>query len=159
MNPRARDVALVLSILMNVFLIGTAVTVYALHAKGVPAVGGQRSSMRAAALSLNEVHRAALVRLLHGQGQAIQAETRSAKAIRDDAWASLASVNFDPAATKRRLAQARDLNALARRAVEDAVVDFAAALPPAERASFGKAMRRAAAHQRPDNAGGRSTAR
>ncbi len=159
MKLRAKDIALVLSILINVFLVGAAVTVYALHTKGVPAVGGQRSSMRAAALSLNEAHRAAFARLLHGQGQAIQAETRSAKAIRDEAWASLAAVNFDAAATKRQLAQARELNTLAHRAVEDAVVDFAAALPPAERASFGQALRRAAAHQRPGAARSRPTAR
>jgi uncharacterized membrane protein len=159
MKLPAKDIVLVLSILTNVFLIGAAVTVYALHTKGVPAVGGQRSSMRAAALSLNDAHRAAFMRLLHSQGQAIQAETRSAKVIRDDAWASLAAINFDPSATKRQLAHARDLNALAHRAVEDAVVDFAAALPPAERANFSQAMRRAAAHQRPDNARGRPSAR
>ena len=155
MNLRQRDIALVISVLINAFLIGAVVTVYMLHARVAPAVGGQRSLMRAAAMSLDEAHRAAFIRLLHGQGQAIQAETRSARAIRDNAWASLAADNFDAAATKRRLAQARELNVLARRAVEDAVVDFAAGLPPPQRVSFSQAMRRAPSHQRPDTVSAR----
>jgi uncharacterized membrane protein len=113
MSLRPRDIALVISILINVFLIGAAVTIFTLHVKGIPVAGGERSSMRAAALSLDKAQRATFMRLLHTQGQAIQAETRSAKAIRDDAWASLASISFDPAVTKRRLAQARELNVLA----------------------------------------------
>jgi uncharacterized membrane protein len=155
MNLRRKDVALIASLALNLFLIGAAMTVYALHAKGGAEIGGQRSSMRAAASGLDEPHRAAFMQLLRRQGQSIQAEARSARAIRDDAWRSLAAENFDPAATKRRLAQARELNVLVHRTVEDAVVDFAASLTPAQRASFSQAMRRAATHQRMDGAKGR----
>ena len=155
---RPRDIALIVSIFLNVFLVGAAMTIYALRQTGMHTMGGQRSSMHAAASSLDAARRAALIRLLHSQGQAIQAETRSAKAIRDEAWASLATASFDPALTKRRLAQARALNVLAHRSVEDAVVDFAAGLSPAQRAIFSQAMRRAASHQRADSAKDRPSA-
>jgi uncharacterized membrane protein len=148
MSLRPKDIALVVSLLVNVFLVGAAITVYALHVAGGPAAGGQRSSMRAAASSLDDAHRAAFIQLLRRQGKAIQAETRSAKAIRDDAWASLAAGNFDPVSTKRRLAEARELNLRARTAIEDAVVDFAVGLTPAQRADFSYALRRAASRQR-----------
>ena len=149
MSPRRKDIALIASISLNVFLMGAAITVYTLHETGAPAIGGQRSTMRAAALSLDEAHRAAFTQLLHGQGQTIQAETRSARAIRDDAWASLAAEDFYPAATKRRLAEARALNVLAHRTVEDAVVDFAVGLTPAQRVKVqSRNATRTATHQR-----------
>ncbi len=159
MSLRPRDIALVVSILMNVFLIGAAVTIYIVHEKGDPISGGRRSSMRAAAMSLDEAHRTAFARMLRSQGKAIQAETRSAKAIRDDAWASLAADNFDPADAKQKLARARELNVTAHRAIEDAVVDFAVGLTPAQRASFINAVRRAASHQHADFAKGHPRAR
>jgi uncharacterized membrane protein len=153
-----KDIALIASISLNVFLIGAAITVYALHETAAPAAGGQRSSMRAAASSLDEAHKAAFMQLLRAQGQTIQGETRSARAIRDDAWASLAAENFDPAATKRRLAEARALNVLVHSTIENAVVDFAVGLTPVQRASFSQAIRRATPHQRADSAKERSGA-
>jgi uncharacterized membrane protein len=159
MGLRQKDIALVVSILVNVFLVGAAITVYALHVAGAPANVGQRSSMRAAASSLDQSHRAAFMQLLHRQGKAIQAETRSAKAIRDEAWASLDAGTFDPVSTKRRLAEARELNLLARTAIEDAVVDFAVGLTPAQRANFSVAMRRGATRQRTDTSKERTIAR
>jgi len=158
MSLRRKDIALIASISLNVFLIGAAITVYALHETAAPATGGQRSSMRTAASSLDEAHKAAFMQLLRAQGQTIQGETRSARAIRDDAWASLAAENFDPAATKRRLAQARALNVLVHSTIEDAVVDFAVGLTPTQRASFSQAIRRATFHQRTDSARERSSA-
>jgi len=158
MSLRRKDIALIVSISLNVFLIGAAVTVYALHETATPAAGGQRSSMRAAASSLDEAHKAAFMQLLHAQVQTIQGETRSARAIRDAAWASLAAENFDPAATKRRLTQARALNVLAHGTIEDAVVDFAVGLTPAQRASFSQAIRRATSRQRTDPARERPSA-
>jgi uncharacterized membrane protein len=152
MSPRRKDIALIASIALNVFLIGAAMTVYALHQTSTPAIGGQRTSMRAAAMSLDDAHRTAFTKLLHGQGQTIQAETRAARAIRDEAWASLATAGFDPTATKRKLAEARELNVLAHRTVEDAVVDFAVGLAPAQRVSFSRAMQRTASRPRPGSA-------
>jgi uncharacterized membrane protein len=150
MTPRQRDIALIVSISLNVFLIGAAITVYALREARAAITGAERSSMRVAASNLDAPHKAAFIRLLHGQGQTIQAETRAARAIRDSAWDSLGAPAFDPAEIKRRLAQARELNVLAHRTVEDAVVDFAVGLSPAQRASLSQSMRHAASHQRPD---------
>jgi uncharacterized membrane protein len=158
MALRRKDIALVVSISLNLFLIGAAVTIYALHQMGVNAPVGQRLSLRAAASNLDEGHKAAFMRLLNGQGRTIQAETRSAKAIRDQAWASMATANFDPAVTKRQLAQARALNGLARGTVEDAVIDFATGLTPTQREGFSQAMRRAAWRQRADSAKDRPNA-
>jgi uncharacterized membrane protein len=158
MNLRRKDIALIVSISLNVFLIGAGVTVYALHETGAPTPGGQRAPMRAASSGLDKAHRAAFMQLLQGQGKTIQAETRSARAIRDDAWASLAVRNFDPAVTKRRLAQARELNVLAHSTLEDAVVDFAAGLTPAQRVVFSQALRHAALHQRTESAKDRPNA-
>jgi len=151
MGLRRKDIALIVSISLNVFLIGAAMTIYALHETAPPVAGGQRSFMRAAASGLDETHKSAFMQLLHGQGQTIQSENRSARTIRDGAWASLATANFDPAATKRRLAQARELNVLAHRTLEDAVVDFAIGLTPAQREAFSQALRKAGPHQPTDS--------
>ncbi len=143
MSLGRKDLALILSASLNVFF---------------PVTGNQRSSMRAASSSLDPTHRAAFMELLRAEGQAIQAEARAARTIRDEAWASLAAPNFDPAATKGQLAEARDLNFRARRSIEDAVVDFSVGLSPAQRASFGQAMRRAIAHPRTEPSKERSSA-
>ena len=97
--------------------------------------------MRRAAAVLDAADRAAFLRLLRAEGQAVRPANRQARALRLQAWNSLAEPNVDAATAKEKLARARTLNQESRASVEDAVVDFASALPVDQRAALGRALR------------------
>ena len=152
MTARWTFIALVASATLNLFLLAIAVTVVALGAYRTPDRLPQRPNLRAAALSLGPDQRSRLAALLRAEGDSAQGATRQARALRAAAWASLAAPTFDPAVAKAGLARARAINQTSRGEVEDAVVDFAAALAPADRARFGEAMRRRPARPEPAEA-------
>jgi uncharacterized membrane protein len=144
--------ALIASIGLNVFLIGAAITVFAIRSQSSRPIGAQRATLRAASSSLTQPYQSAFAKLLRDEGKAIQGDNRLSRHIRDEAWASLSSAAFDPATAKAQLARARVINLATHRKVEDAVVDFATTLPAAERAAFAQAMRRTVPRQRVDSA-------
>ncbi len=152
MTARWTLIALIASIALNLFLLGTAVTVIALRAHEPYRRLPQRPTLRAAAMSLPPERRRQFTALLRAEGDGIQGASRQARDLRAAAWQSLATPSFDPLVAKADLARARALNLASRSAVEDGVVDFATALPPADRARFGEAMRRRSARQDPDPA-------
>lgn len=148
MIGRWKDIFLMTSVTINIFMIGAAMTLLTMHATLSPAAGLQRAPLRVAASVLDPKSKAALLNMLKMEGETIQTETRSARTIRDQAWASLSLTNFDPEITKKHLEQARELNVLARTTIENAVVDFAAKLSFNERSAFGQAIRHALSHPR-----------
>ncbi len=139
MPLRAPRVALIASLAFNVFLIAAIGAVLFLGA--APGRQGPVPVLRHAAASLNPDDRARFLAILRYQGRIAKPDNQRARMLRLEGWAALGDAAFDRAAIKAKLAQARDLNAATRGAVEDAVVDFAAALPPAERAAFGQSLR------------------
>jgi uncharacterized membrane protein len=138
MRGRWNVIALIASVALNVFLIGAAAGVIALGARMAHA--RPRPMLRRAAMSLAAPYRQAFLVTLRGRGQSVHAPVVAARALRRSAWASMSAANFDPAAAKSQLRQARLMDASSRGTVEDAVVDFAAALPPGERAKLGAAL-------------------
>ena len=147
MTARWTSIALIASAALNLFLLGTAITVIAMGAHRTRHRLPQRTALRAAALSLPPEQRSRFIALLRAEGDSIEGAGRQARDLRAAAWGSLAAPSFDPLVAKADLARARALNLTSRGAVEDGVLDFAAGLPAGERAGFGEAMRRAAARQ------------
>ncbi|HWA63681.1 MAG TPA: periplasmic heavy metal sensor, partial [Caulobacteraceae bacterium] len=80
---------------------------------------------------------AAVARATHDQRPNILA----GRDLRDQAWSALGAPTADAARIKEKLAQARTLEFAARGRIEDAVVDFAAGLPQAQRAGVGQELR------------------
>ena len=156
MTARWTSVALIASAALNLFLLGTAITVIAMGAHRAHHWLPQRATLRAAALSLPPEQRARFIALLRAEGDSIEGASRQARDLRASAWGSLAAPSFDSVVARADLARARALNQAARGTVEDGVLDFAAALPPVDRARFGEAMRRRSGRQ--DPASGRATA-
>jgi len=147
MTARWVKIALIVSAALNLFLVAAGATLIALNMNRVRHRLPQRPTLRAAALSLAPDRRTRFITLLRTEGEGVQGANRQARALRAAAWESLATPRFDPLIAKADLARARALNQASRATVEDGVLDFAAALPAAERARFGAAMRRPAAGQ------------
>ena len=139
MPDRTRPVALIASLALNVFLVAAIGAVLFLGA--APGRQSPLPVLRQAASSLDPDDRARFLAVLRQQGRAAKPDNQRARMLRLEGWAALGDAALDPAAIKAKLAQARNLNVATRGAVEDAVVDFAAALPTPERAAFGKSLR------------------
>jgi uncharacterized membrane protein len=75
--------------------------------------------------------------------QTLRPGLRDARLARRDAMARLQAAPFDRAAASADLARGRTDDQNARAAVEEAILDFAAKLPPDQRAAFGKGLIRA----------------
>lgn len=89
---------------------------------------------------------------LRGHGLDVRQAMRQARTERLEAWRGLGDEPFEPARVKARLAQVRNEEAGARGRVEDAIVDFAAGLSPAERRALAESLSRPARHDRPHEA-------
>jgi len=139
MTDSARRAVLIVSLALNIFLLAGIGAVAALGASASrPA---SQPVLRHAALSLNPDDRARFLALLRERGRIAKPANVRARMLRLDGWGSLGDAAFDPAAAKARLAQARQLNLDTRGDVENAVVEFAAALPQPERAALGQGLR------------------
>lgn len=149
MTARWTSIALIASAALNLFLLGTAITVIAMGGHRTHHWLPQRATLRAAALSLPPDQRTKFIALLRAEGDSIEGASRQARDLRAAAWGSLTAPSFDSVAAKADLARARALNQVSRGRVEDGVLDFVAALPPADRARFGEAMRRHSPRQDP----------
>ena len=140
MPSRIHNTVLIVSVGLNVFLLAICASLFYHRASATGVASTQRSSLRSASLALADPYRAPFVMLLRREGEAIQGDNRLSRSIREQAWASLGYQTFDPAKTKTELVNARMLNLTSRGKVEDAVVEFAAKLPAAQRAALGQAM-------------------
>lgn len=142
MSARQLTAALIVSVALNLFLIAAGITFIALDAHRPRHRLPERPTLRAAALSLAPDQKTKFIALLEIEGDRVQGANRQARALRAAAWGSLAAARFDPLVAKADLARARALNQASRAQVENGVLDFAAALPTADRARFGAAMSR-----------------
>jgi uncharacterized membrane protein len=140
MRPGALWIALGLSLAANAFLAAFATALFVSPRLAPPAAGA--GALRIAARQLDDGHRAAFMALLRADGRRLRPQTRAARTLRRQAWASLEAPIFDPAAAKAQLAAGRTLNVHARAAVEDDVIDFAAGLPADQREALGRALYR-----------------
>ena len=145
MAPRPATLALLGSAALNLFLVGALAGVVGMGLRMSHARSAARPLLGTAAMSLTPSDRAKLLTNLRSQATTVRPLNAEARGLRRDAWAGLGEPAFNPNAVKDALAKARGLDQQARGAVEDSVVDFAAALPAGERGAFGQAMARAVA--------------
>jgi uncharacterized membrane protein len=143
MFQRPRPILLVVSLALNLFLIGTVV--------GGLVVGQRLRAMRppperggpalwVAARGLPPEHRDAYREVLRGEGGEVRLKLRAAREARTEAWKTLGQEPFDAEAVRQRLAAARAQDAAARKELEDRLVAFAAGLPADERAKLAEGL-------------------
>lgn len=158
MKGRWTLVALIASVALNLFLLGAGAAVVVIGAK----VAHQRAQMaatrplpalRRAAMALPADQRRTFVGAVRTAAQSQRANNQQARALRDEAWTSLGGATVDTAAIKAKLGQARTIETGVREKIEDALVDTTAALPQAQRAAVGAALRPPARLAQPIPAG------
>jgi uncharacterized membrane protein len=135
---------LIVSLGLNLFLIGAAVGAIVLGSRVAHWRGSLRPVpvLRAAATALQPPDRRAFLMTLRQVGRDARPTSLQARALKREVWLSLSDARFDAAAAKAKLREARTLDQSARTTIEEAVIDFAAKLPPGERAKFGAAVAR-----------------
>ena len=144
MRPRWLIVCLVVSVALNLFLVGAGAGIVALGLRLAQTNGGARpAALFWAAESMSQPARREFRQGLIGLRRQIQPDVDHSRAVRSQAWGSLAAAKPDPAAIKQGLAQGRQIDLAVRTKVEEQVVDQIAALPPADRAAYAAGMQRA----------------
>jgi uncharacterized membrane protein len=152
MFQRPRPILLVVSLALNLFLIGTVV--------GGLVVGQRLRAMRppperggpalwAAARGLSPAHRDAYREVLRGEGGEVRSKLRAAREARMQAWKTLGQEPFDAGAVRQRLAAARTQDTAARQELEDRLVAFAASLPADERVKLAEGLSQPGPHRPP----------
>lgn len=143
MSRRALTIALVVSVVLNLFLIGAIVGAmrFAGHMHG-PAMRPP-GPLWAAADGLSPDRRRAFRQALRGEVGGVGGKLIEVRRARREAWLGLSADRFEPAVVAAALERARTLEFTARADVERRVLAFAATLTPAERATLAAGLARA----------------
>ncbi|MFZ5670986.1 MAG: periplasmic heavy metal sensor [Pseudomonadota bacterium] len=143
-------VGLVVSVALNLFLVGLGVGAWALGPRLMqppPPVAQGRGRpplpLWAIGRSLSPEHRPAFNAVLRKALRATAGDIREARALKRRAFDAMAGDTVDAAAVTADLDRARALEFRGRERVEHDVVAFAATLPREERANLAEAMRAA----------------
>jgi uncharacterized membrane protein len=150
MSRRGLIIALVVSLGVNLFVVGALFGAFVLGQRMHAFHPGPRQlgPLWAAASDLPPERQQAFRQALRGAAGEVGGELRQARQARREAWLSLKSEPFDPAAVTAALGRARGLEMQARAEVERRIVDFAAALTPAERARLAERLAHAGPRRR-----------
>ena len=157
MSGRAR-ILLIASLALNLFLAGALGGLLWLdgrHGKGSHGRGGGRG-FSAAAEQLSPDKREAFRALLHREAEEARPRVQVIRAARRQAAAAMAAEPYNPEAVRTALARASAEELALRADFERAVIEFAATLPPNERAAVGQALRkgpRGGKHRKPERRG------
>src|SRR5215469_8858251 len=136
-------IGLVVSLAVNLFLIGAAAGVIALGVRMAHDNARPRPGVFGRALGdLPESQRSAMRQMLRDAWGQARGSVQQSRRLRLDAWGALGEAKPDPAVIKRELAQSRQLDSAARSSVEEKVVDYVLTLAPDDRARFAAGMRR-----------------
>ena len=142
MSGRMGKVLLAISLVLNLFVIGAVAGVLIMRQQLLARAASADPVMHAAD-ALPQAQRDAFRTMIGAQIQALRPGLRDARLARRDAMARVQIEPFDRAAAGADLARARMDDQSARAAVEELILDFAAKLPPGQRAAFGKGLIRA----------------
>lgn len=150
MKGRWLLVGLVVSLALNLFLVGLGVGAMVFGAKGHPGEpprageGGQRRApLWMAARGLSEQYRPAYRQVLVKATLDTRADLTEARRLKRRAFDMMASDAYDPKAVAADLEKARGLEFRARTRVEQDITAFAATLPPEERSALSESLRAA----------------
>ena len=152
MKPRWTTIVMIVSLALNLFLVGAAAGVIALGSKMAQTRPARPAPvLRRALLALPPPQRPPFIVAVRAATRGQRTDVIAARQTRREAWAALAAPTADPAAVKTRLAAARALDSRTRGGVEAAIVDYAARLPARDRIAFAQAMAASVAAPPPAN--------
>jgi uncharacterized membrane protein len=135
-------IGLVVSVALNLFLIGAAAGIIALGSRLAKDGARPAATLFWATQDLPEPERHDMRAMLRATRATVLADTNRSLSLRDAAWAGLTDPKPDVAAIKDKLTQGRQIDIAVRTTVEEKIVDYAAQLSPADRALFSAGMRR-----------------
>lgn len=138
-------IALVVSLALNLFLGGMMTARWMMYPRGAPPRGmGMRVRSLEGSLKRHldpSVHET--LRKIDAEHQeVIEGRMQEAREASRAARRTLLAEPFDEAGARQAFAAARAKQGAAREAMQDALIDLAAALPPGERAKLGQAWNR-----------------
>jgi uncharacterized membrane protein len=144
MRPRTLAILLGLSLVLNVFVVGAFVGVFFVHGFGVSPMGAQRANpLMDAASRLGPADRDAFRALMQDEVQREGPTALDARLARRQAAELMRQPTFDRAAAAAALDRARADDDQVRRAVESAMLDFAARLNQIDRTTLADGLGRA----------------
>jgi uncharacterized membrane protein len=134
---------LVASLALNLFVIGAGVGVWT-FAAGLarPAPGARPGALFWATEAMPQPDRRQMRQMLKAVRDQAKPDAVHSLALRAAAWGALAAAQPDPAAIKQQLARSRQIDVAIRTEAEAKIVDYAARLPPSDRALFAAGMQR-----------------
>lgn len=137
-------VALAVSLILNVFLVGLGLGVWLTGARIVPQAAQRRPvpNIWAAADVLPPAERDAFRKMLQGQAAAAQPELKSVGLARREAAALIAQPNYDQTGVEQALERARTGEMHARGEMDAAFAQYLAHLTPQQREALADAMTR-----------------
>ena len=144
MNGRKLQLALLLSLGLNLFLVGLLVGGLLMKPRGKAESGRPRGVGHywTAAAAFDPADRAAFQDLLRRESEENAPRVKAMRQARREARDAVSGGTFDPGAAQAALARAHAEEFALRRDVDAAVLSFAARLDADERAALGEAMRR-----------------
>ena len=143
MRSRWLIVGLVVSIALNLFLLGAGVGIVALGLRIARDNAGARPAAYFWATgAMSQPARRDTRRALLALRDQVRPDVQRSRALRVQGWNGLAAAKPDPAAIKGALAQSRQIDIGVRAKVEEGIVDHVAQLPPADRAAYAAGMTR-----------------
>jgi uncharacterized membrane protein len=135
-------VLLFVSLALNLFLVGAFVGAIALGLR-MARENGAPGALAVATRDLPQPDRRNFRQMLAGERAAAASDVQRSRDLRAAAWGALAEAKPDTAAIKSQLAQSRQIDLAVRTRVEERIVDYAAGLSGADRATFAAGMRKA----------------
>ena len=142
MSQRTLSIALIVSLVVNVFVIGAVIGAFGMRMRYEEQ---RREPPRAPLMRMSEQLpedvRNRYMAVMRAQGQANRPKMEQVRQARADAMKAFAAEPYDPKAAADALARARALEMETRAAVETTVVEFAKELKPEERKIIGQSLR------------------
>ncbi len=143
MRARWLIVGLVVSLALNLFLLGLGAGVIAFGVKMARENAGARpAALFWATSGMAQPAKHDTRRMLLSLRDQVRPDLQHSRALRAQAWSALGSARPDIAAIKAALAQSRQIDIDVRAKVEDDVTDYVAKLPPADRAAYASGITR-----------------
>lgn len=143
MSRKSLFVLLFVSLALNLFLLGGVAGGLVIGQKFRPnhsPPGRAAPPLWRAAEGLSQDQAQAYRAALRSSAPQMRDAMRAARTARQEAWASLAQEPLDAASLKARLSAIRAQEAQARGVADERIVDFAAALPPTDRATLARGL-------------------
>jgi uncharacterized membrane protein len=150
MKGRGFQILLICSLILNVFaiggIVGAAISWRQFELQRPVAAGlGRAGRLREAAMALSQQYRRGLRQTIRETMSGLQPDIEQARVARIEAGRLLVQPRLDRPALQAALNRARAADIAIRVRLENAVVDFVAALPAGERAALARALTQSSA--------------